>query len=76
MAVLLTQLERLLRILPPVTIWHGGGARPLAQSQQATMPSPDPSICGFCYESCRTARAVAAAVRRPRASPICPVTRI
>jgi hypothetical protein len=30
----------------------------LAQSQQATMPSPDPSICGFCYETCRTARAV------------------
>jgi hypothetical protein len=58
MAVSQTQLERLLRILPPVSVGHGGGTPPLAQSQQATVPSPDPSIYGFCYESCKTARAV------------------
>jgi hypothetical protein len=58
MAVSQTQLERLLRILPPVSVGHGRGAPALAQSQQATMPSPDPSIYGFCYESCKTARAI------------------
>ena len=54
-----SKLERLLRILPPVTVRHGGTGAALAQSQQTTtMPTPDPSIYGFCYETCQTARAV------------------
>jgi hypothetical protein len=58
MAVSQRQLERLLRILPPVNVGHGGGAPALVQSQRGTMPSPDASIYGFCYKSCKTARAV------------------
>jgi len=53
------KLEQLLRILTPLTIGHGGTGSALAQSQQkTTMPIPDPSIYGFCYETCQAARAV------------------
>jgi Animal haem peroxidase len=52
------KLEQLLRILPPVTIGHGGGAA-LSQSAPGGVPPADPSIYGFCYEACRTERAVA-----------------
>src|SRR5271163_348301 len=49
--------EQMLRVLPAVSVGHGGGP-PLASSAQSTAPVPDPSIYGFCYEACRTERAV------------------
>ncbi|HEY3912121.1 MAG TPA: peroxidase family protein [Stellaceae bacterium] len=51
--------ERLLRVLPAVDIGHGGGPPLAAGSQNASAPAADPSIYGFCYEACRTERAVA-----------------
>ena len=47
----------MLRILPAVGIGHGGGP-PLAPSSQSTAPSQDLSAYGFCYETCKTERAV------------------
>src|SRR5271166_6295697 len=59
MTVSQDKLEQLLRILMPATVGHGATGSALSQSQQTvTMPSQDPSIYGFCYESCQTARAV------------------
>ncbi|MGH7048386.1 MAG: peroxidase family protein, partial [Stellaceae bacterium] len=53
-----TALERLLRILPPVAVGHGAGP-PLETGASATPDTvPDPSVYGFCYEACRTERAV------------------
>ena len=49
--------EQMLRVLPAVSVGHGGGP-PLASSSQSTAPVPDPSIYGFCYEACKTERAV------------------
>jgi len=49
--------EQMLRVLPAVSIGHGGGP-PLASSSQSTAPVLDPSIYGFCYEACKIERAV------------------
>ncbi len=53
-----SQLEQVLRMIPPLSTGHGGGA-PLAQSSQgAAAASQDTSVYGFCYEACATERAV------------------
>src|SRR5271156_2466099 len=52
-----SDFEQMLRVLPAVSVGHGGGP-PLASSTQSTAPVLDPSIYGFCYEACRTERAV------------------
>jgi hypothetical protein len=49
--------EQMLRVLPAVGAGHGGGPA-LASSSQSAAPAPDPSIYGFCYEACKTERAV------------------
>ncbi len=56
-------LERLLRVLPAVDIGHGGGPPLAAGSPGAAAPLTDPSVYGFCYEACRTERAVASCGR-------------
>jgi heme peroxidase len=53
-----SELERVLRILPAISIGHGGGLPLLESSQHAAGAAQDPSIYGFCYEACRTERAV------------------
>src|SRR5271163_2556064 len=55
--VLQSDFEQMLRILQAVSVGHGSGP-PLASSSQSTASVPDPSIYGFCYEACRTERAV------------------
>ncbi len=50
--------EQMLRILPPVGVGHGGGPPLAANSPGAAAAVQDPSIYGFCYEACRTERAV------------------
>ena len=52
------KLEQLLRTLPALTIGHGGGPPLVAGSQTTMTTGPDPSFYGFCYEACRTERAV------------------
>ena len=49
--------EQMLRVLPAVSVGHGGGP-PLASSTQSAAAVPDPSIYGFCYEACKAERAV------------------
>jgi hypothetical protein len=53
-----TKLEQVLRILPPIGVGHGSGPALSQSSPGAAAPPQDPSIYGFCYESCRTERAV------------------
>jgi hypothetical protein len=53
------KLEQVLRILPPVSVGHGTGPALSGGSPGGAAPVPDPSIYGFCYESCRSDRAVA-----------------
>ena len=53
-----SKLEQVLRILPPVSTGHGGGAPLVHSSQGAAVPSQDASVYGFCYEACATERAV------------------
>jgi hypothetical protein len=43
---------------PAVSLGHGGGLPLAPSSQGASAPIQDPSIYGFCYEACRTDRAV------------------
>jgi hypothetical protein len=50
--------EQMLRVLPAVSVGHGGGLPLAPSSQGASAPVQDPSIYGFCYEACRTDRAV------------------
>ena len=53
-----TRLEQILRIFPAAQIGHGTG-QALSQSSPGGAPAAqDPSIYGFCYEACRTERAV------------------
>ena len=52
-------LERVLRILPPVGVGHGSGPALSQSAPGGAAPATDPSIYGFCYEACRTERAVA-----------------
>jgi hypothetical protein len=52
------RLEQVLRIVPPVSTGHGGGTPLVQGSQGAPAANQDPSIYGFCYEACRTERAV------------------
>ncbi len=52
-------LERVLRILPPLAVGHGTGPALSQSAPGGAAPPPDPSIYGFCYEACRTERAVA-----------------
>jgi Animal haem peroxidase len=53
-----SEFERMLRILPAVGIGHGAGP-PLAPGSQGTAVSDqDLSVYGFCYEACKTERAV------------------
>ena len=52
-------LERVLRILPPLAVGHGTGPALSQSAPGGAAPAPDPSIYGFCYEACRTERAVA-----------------
>jgi hypothetical protein len=53
-----SKLEQLFRIFPPLTMGHGGGPPLMANSQTATTTGSDPSFYSFCYEACRTERAV------------------
>ena len=53
-----SKLERVLRMVPPVSVGHGGGTPLVQSSQGAAAASPDPSVYGFCYEACATERAV------------------
>ncbi len=53
-----SRLEQILRILPAVNVGHGGGPALSQSSAGGAAPPQDPSIYGFCYESCRTERAV------------------
>jgi hypothetical protein len=53
-----TRLEQVLRILPAVNVGHGSGPALSQSSPGAAAPAQDPSIYGFCYESCQTERAV------------------
>ncbi len=48
----------MLRVLPAVNVGHGGGPALADRSSGGATPAPDPSVYGFCYESCRTERAV------------------
>ncbi len=52
-----TRLEQILRILPAVNVGHGSGPALSQSAAGAAAPAQDPSIYGFCYESCRTERA-------------------
>ena len=52
------KFEQVLRIFPPVSTGHGGGA-PLVQSPQgANTANQDTSVYGFCYQACATERAI------------------
>ena len=53
-----SEFERMLRVLPAVSPGHGGGPPLATSSQGASAPVQDPSIYGFCYEACKTERAV------------------
>jgi Animal haem peroxidase len=53
-----TRLEQVLRILPPGNVGHGDGPALSNSLAGATAPPQDPSIYGFCYEACRTERAI------------------
>ena len=53
-----SRFEQVLRVLPPLAVGHGSGAPLGAGSPGSASPTPDPSIYGFCYESCRTGRAI------------------
>jgi hypothetical protein len=50
--------EQMLRVIPPVSIGHGSGPPLAPNSQSAAASVQDPSIYGFCYETCKTERAV------------------
>ena len=52
-----SKLEEVLRVLPPVGVGHGSGPALSDGSPAAAAAAQDPSIYGFCYESCRTDRA-------------------
>ena len=52
------RLEQLLRILPAVDVGHGTGPALSQSAAGAAAPPQDLSIYGFCYETCRTERAV------------------
>lgn len=53
-----SKLEQVLRMIPPVSTGHGGGA-PLAQGSDGAAPAgQDSSVYGFCYEACGTERAL------------------
>ena len=53
-----SQLERVLRILPAMSVGHGGGPPLVQSSRDAATPAEGASIYGFCYEACRTERAI------------------
>ena len=53
-----SQLERVLRILPAMSVGHGGGPPLVQSSRDAATPAEGASIYGFCYESGRTERAI------------------
>ncbi len=53
-----SKLEQVLRIVPPGSAGHGGGAPLVQSSNGAAATSHDSSIYGFCYEACATERAV------------------
>lgn len=57
-ALSLARFEQVLRVLPPLAVGHGSGAPLAAGPPGSASPAPDPSIYGFCYESCRTGRAI------------------
>jgi hypothetical protein len=53
-----SKIEQVLRIVPPVSTGHGGGAPLVQRSQGAAAANQDSSIYAFCYEACATERAV------------------
>src|SRR6516165_9508498 len=53
-----SKLEQLLAGFLPMTVGHGEGLPLVAGSQAATPTGSDPTVYGFCYEACRTERAV------------------
>ncbi len=53
-----TRLEQLLRIFPAAKMGHGTGQALSQSSPGGVPPTQDPSTYGFCYEACRTERAV------------------
>ena len=54
-ALSLAQFELGLRVMPVTKVGHGSGA----SLSGAAASNPSPSTHGFCYEACKTARAVA-----------------
>jgi hypothetical protein len=55
-----SDLEQVLRMVPPAKVGHGGGTPPLQSTPGAADASAaDPSIYGFCYEACKTEFSVA-----------------
>ena len=52
-----SKLEQVLLSVTPVRTGHGGDA-PLVQNSPAAAAATAPSNYGFCYEACRTERAV------------------
>ena len=52
------RLEQLLRIFPAAKIGHGTGQALSQSSPGGAAAAQDPSTYGFCYEACRTERAV------------------
>jgi hypothetical protein len=63
------ELERVLRILPAMSVGHGGGPPLLESSQNTATSAQDPWIYGFCYEACRTERAVGSCGTPAQGSP-------
>jgi hypothetical protein len=63
------ELERVLRILPAMSVGHGGGPPLIESSQNAATAAQDPSLFGFCYEACRTERAVGSCGTSAHGSP-------
>lgn len=57
-AISQTRFEDVLRILPPVGVGHGMGPALSQSTPGGGLPAPDPAVNGFCYESCRTERAI------------------
>jgi hypothetical protein len=53
-----SRLEQVLRMVPPVSTGHGGGAPLVPSSQGAATANLDTSVYRFCYEACATERAV------------------
>ena len=53
-----SKFEQVLRMVPPVSTGHGGGAPLVQSSQGAAAASQDTSVYGFCYQACATERAV------------------